>query len=90
VEYIPKEEGPRSRCCTGRGEGLRSDPDVEDVVEEGVGSGAGRSFWRRAWAAAALVVDADGSLTFRVFSLKPRRLKCSASSVGLGIPGKLI
>ena len=28
-------------------------------------------------------------LTFRVLSLKPSRLKCSANSVGLGIPGKL-
>jgi hypothetical protein len=57
--------------------------------EEGEDSGFGRSFCRRASAAAALAVEAEGSLTFRVFSLNPSRLKCSANSVGLGIPGKL-
>ena len=57
--------------------------------EEGEDSGLGRSVCRRASAAAAFAVEAEGSLTFRVFSLNPRRLKCSASSVGLGIPGKL-
>lgn len=49
-----------------------------------------RSFCLRACAAAALAVDVEGSLTFRVFNLNPKRLKCSASSVGFGIPGKLI
>jgi len=57
--------------------------------EEGDDSGMGRSFCRSASAAAALAVEAEGSLTFRVFSLNPNRLKCSASSVGFGIPGKL-
>lgn len=80
----------RSGCWTGWGEGLRVGVFVSAPDAGGGRFSAILSFWRESSALFHRTLKRAGhQLTFRVFSLNPKRLKCSASSVGLGIPGKL-